>query len=64
MTDLPHAVWSGVFRIWGVTLHCHVLSTGERVIDAGDIEALFARRDDLGDVGDLEAMMRWQRGQD
>ena len=63
MTDLPHAVWSGTFVVWGVTLHAHVLSTGERVIDAADVDALFARRG-LDDAGDLEAMMRWQQGQD
>jgi hypothetical protein len=62
MADLPHAVWSGEFTVWGVVLHCSVLSTGQRVIDARDVEALFRQGIGGDDDGDLAALVRWQRG--
>ena len=63
----PVAVWSGEFVISGVTLHCHVLDDGMRIIDAGDLTALFLAweqgADAPGDDG-IEAFARWQRGED
>lgn len=38
--ELPHAVWSGSFNIFGVDVKCHVLSDGERVIEAESMEAV------------------------
>ena len=38
---LPVAVWEGTFTLFGVTLHCATLDTGQRVIEADDIVALF-----------------------
>ena len=61
MADLPTSIWQGTFTVWGVTLHCHVLSDGQRVIDAEDVERLFGAgrvRDD----GDLLQFALWQRG--
>lgn len=58
---LPHAVWTGVFVVWGVELHCSVLSNGMRVIDADDVERLF-RQGATGDDGDLAKLKRWEHG--
>jgi hypothetical protein len=65
MTDIPKAVWSGTFKIYGVELKCHVLDNGQRIIDADSIEQLFAEGNhrispDGGD--ELEAFSRWQKG--
>ena len=41
-TQVPVVVWSGVFTLFGVPLHAHVLNDGRRVIDVEDMDALFA----------------------
>ena len=52
MDDLPTAVWSGTFSIFGVELRCHTLSNGERVIDVDSVhaftKALEAERESTG----------------
>lgn len=63
--DLPIRVWSGTFDIWGVTLHCHVLSNGVRIIEADDIARLFDRMGDANCIegeGDLSGFAKWQSG--
>ena len=63
--DLPKSVWSGSFRVFGVDIHCHVLETGERIIEADSIHALFEamtdRPLDTADTGFAD-FVRWQRG--
>ena len=59
--DNPVSVWSGTFTIFGIPLVCHVLSDGQRVIEAEGIHALF----DGGplpsdDPGDLHAWADWR----
>jgi hypothetical protein len=65
--DLPHSVWSGTFRVYGTTLRCHVLSDGQRVIDADDVERLFAGMGNGAggapeELAELTEFIRWQRG--
>jgi hypothetical protein len=43
MTDLPKSIGTGVVRILGVELHFHMLDNGQRIIEAEDVEALFAK---------------------
>ena len=59
---VPRAVWVGTFTLFGVPLRCSVLDTGERVIDADDVERLFeAMGDDAEiDVAELERFARWR----
>ena len=68
--DIPSSVSQGEFTLFGVTLHCHVLSSGQRVIDADDIARLFAVMEN-GDPMDhndaslqasLEEFARWMKG--
>lgn len=40
--DLPVATHSGEIRIGTMTLRCHVLSDGNRVIDTNDLEGFFS----------------------
>lgn len=41
LDDLPSPVWSGSFEVFGVEVKCHVLSSGERIIEQESVEALF-----------------------
>jgi hypothetical protein len=42
MTDaLPNATWSGTLTVSGVELRCHVLDTGQRIIETESLERLF-----------------------
>jgi hypothetical protein len=58
--DLPTAVWSGSFMLGNVEMRCHVLSTGERIIEADSVAALFADDSDMPDV-DMSEFVRWMR---
>lgn len=40
-TDLPVSIWRGELKLFGITLHCHVLSDGRRIVDAADVAAMF-----------------------
>lgn len=44
--ELPKAVYSSELVICGVTLKCHVLDDGQRVIEADGVEALFKAFED------------------
>lgn len=63
--DLPYPVWSGEFELCGVTLHVHVLSTGDRIIEAADMErfmAVLAEPDaPKATVEDYAAFVRWMK---
>lgn len=38
---LPIPVWSGSFTVFGVEIKCHVLDSGERIIEEESMAALF-----------------------
>jgi len=63
MTDIPFAIWSGSFRLFGVDVQCHRLSDGTNIIE----EESFARLlEGLAsgslECGDLESFARFQKG--
>lgn len=64
MSEIPRSIGQGEFTIFGVTLHCHVLDNGQRIIEAQDIERLFQAM--AGPIekseDDLERFARWMRG--
>lgn len=62
--ELPVPIWSGTFRVFGVDLRCHVLSSGQRIIEADSmVELLEAMEAPEGvEIGDVEALHRWQAG--
>jgi hypothetical protein len=66
MDELPHPTWSGTFRVFGIELKCHVLSDGQRIIEADSVEQLLAVMADPSDADaddtETEAFARWQRG--
>ena len=65
MTELPTAVWSGVFTLWGIELRCYVLDDGQRIINADDFQKFVDAVADgtpMADDADLMAFARWQRG--
>ena len=39
--EFPHSVWQGSFVLFGVTLQCHVLDDGQRIIEQASVDALF-----------------------
>lgn len=61
-SDLPTAVWSGNFHVFGVDLKCHVLSDGRRIIEADSLQQMFVAMVTSDDPGDLAVFARWQRG--
>jgi hypothetical protein len=65
--DLPRVISSAEFTILGVVLHCHVLSDGQRIIDADDVDKLFsagAGRPPSLSLDDEQArkFAEWRRG--
>jgi hypothetical protein len=65
MSDLPVSVWTGEFTLFGVTLRCHVLDDGRRIIDADDIAKLLSAEPtdpDHADMADLQELLAWCRG--
>lgn len=63
----PVAVWTGTFRLLGVDVRCHVLSTGQRVIDEESMLALMAAMADDSANLTTDAMGefgRWLKGLD
>ncbi len=65
MPDTPVSVWQGEMSLSGVTLHCHVLSDGTRIIEAADLGALMQAWADGASVDESEAaaFARWQGGE-
>lgn len=64
-SELPVAVWSGTFRVWGIDLKCHVLSNGQRIIEQDSFHAFMDAMADgapIADDDELLAFFRWQRG--
>jgi hypothetical protein len=66
MTRIPKSIASSEIQLFGVTLHCHVLDNGQRIIDAADIEKLFEAMEIDGSreaqSEAMEALARFCRG--
>lgn len=64
--ETPVSVWQGEMRLLGVTLHCHVLDDGTRIIEAQDMAALLEamERGGRADEDEMAAFARWMRGGD
>ena len=64
MTE-PVSVWQGEMHMSGLTLHVHVLSDGQRIIEADDMAALMKAWEHGVPVDEAEvaAFARWQRGE-
>jgi hypothetical protein len=66
--DFPRSVWSGSFELFGVTINCHVLEDGQRIIEAESVERLFSAMTSPettasdSDEKALEAFSRWING--
>lgn len=64
--ELPHAIWSGSFHVYGVEVKCHTLSNGERIIEKESFENLMAAMgatstiDEMGE--DVQAFAQWKSG--
>ena len=62
---LPTVTHSAVFTLFGVAVHCHVLSDGQRIIEADDFARLLAAMGevdaplDQDDQDELERFKRW-----
>lgn len=52
---LPTQVWSGSFMIGSVEMKVHVLDNGQRIIEAGSVEALFDSA--IGDPEEISAVL-------
>jgi len=61
-TALPKPRWSGSFDLFGVTVRCHVLEDGRRIIEAESMAALLAAMESGAEPGDIQGFARWQRG--
>ena len=66
MSTEPVSVWQGEMHMSGLTLHVHVLSDGQRIIDADDVAALMKAWESGVPVDEAEtaAFARWQRGEE
>jgi hypothetical protein len=64
VTDIPTAVWSGSFSVFGVELKCHVLDNGQRIIEADSMADFFnglADADAVAEDPNLDEFVRWFR---
>ena len=63
MSELPKVVKTGEFNLYGVTVKCHVLDNGRRVLEDESLALLFERMGDCsGDYkGDIEAFCKWAK---
>lgn len=64
MSDEPKTIWQGSFRLLGVDVRCHVLSTGERIIEADSFAALLEAMGNPAaafDEHELAAFVHWQK---
>lgn len=65
---LPTAVWSGTFKIFGVTIRCYVLDNGQRIVDASDLHTLlhamghYRLANEANDNEQMAAFNRWRLG--
>jgi hypothetical protein len=62
--QVPTAVWEGTFKVFRVDVRCYVLDDGRRIMNAEDVERVFAAKGKpvAPDPGELEAMAMWSRG--
>lgn len=62
--EIPTTTWSGTFTVFGVELKCHVLSNGQRVVEADSMHALMDRMEASGGAQDdrMEEFAKWQMG--
>ena len=67
-SDVPESVWQGTFEIYGVTLNCHILADGRRIIEKDSVDELFAMMDSFdcppSDMSAITEFTKWQRGMD
>jgi len=64
--SIPKSIWAGTFTVFGVTLRCHVLDDGQRIIEAEDVHKLLAAMQGYEPAtgpGDMDAFVRWQKGE-
>lgn len=63
--DLPTAVQEPAFDLGGVTIRCYVLSDGQRLLNADDVEkfmGLLSATDWHPDQEAFADMLEWSRG--
>ena len=65
--EIPTAVWSGSFTLFGVVVYCHNLSNGQRIIEADSLlrllDAMANAPAPIKDaVTEFENFARWQKG--
>lgn len=72
MKKIPTAIGSSAFTIFGVTVKCHVLDDGQRIVDADDVAAMFRAMEQPSLSGDLsrvalddelKGFARWMSGE-
>jgi hypothetical protein len=64
MTEELSAVCTGVFHIFGIDVHCHVLNNGQRMIEAESLTRLTEAMEspEERELGEIEQFHRWQEG--
>lgn len=66
MSDIPRSVAESEIVLLGVTLHCHVLDNGQRIIDSEDVARLFEAMEITDSPGAkseaMDALARFCRG--
>jgi hypothetical protein len=63
MSDVPTSVWQGSFQLFGVEVKCHVLSDGQRIIEADSMENLMEAMGIPGatlDHAEIEKFTKWR----
>lgn len=54
-------VWSGSFMMADVEIKCHVLSSGERIIEAESMEKLFSGKYGIPTLDQVGAFAKWTK---
>lgn len=61
--ELPVAVWSGSFKLFGVDVKCHRLSDGRNIIEEDSFHKMMeAMANGSLDIGDVEVFTNFKNG--
>jgi hypothetical protein len=64
MSAVPASIWQGTFTLFGVEVKCHVLSDGQRIIEAESLRKVLEAMYSGAELNQAEVVRfgRWQRG--
>ena len=60
--NVPQAIWSGSFTVFGTEIKCHMLEDGTRIIEEDSLIEFFNSKTGEADEGDMKKLLAWING--